>query len=550
MSIKPRLTEPNIQNMTVNQRESHADVLVNAWKEDFDKPIEWNNHPDKIPLPAMPNPALMQRLVKNEGPINNDDFNQLLSTFYLMRVQWMQAVIDPRRDFEGECGYPYAIIPKQYRYMFDREGIAARVVGIYPDECWAVDPLIYENEELEHTSFEEAWQDLLLTAENNPLHYMHRVDVLSGIGRYGVLLLGTDDGLDLSEPLPVMDEQGNPTGKKANFKILYMRPFDELLAHVINYERDPMNPRFGRPVYYHLIFADIRVGEPGMTAAAVSVTSRIVHWSRVIHVCDNRESSEVFGVPRMQQVFNRLCDVRKILGGSAEMFWKGGFPGYSFELNPDLVTAGVTFDKDSVKKEFEAYSNGLQRYLAIVGLQAKSLAPQVANPMGNLEAQLQSIAMTIGAPLRIFMGSEQAQLASGQDVRTWNRRLMKRQGRYLTPMLIRPFVDRLIMLGVLPAPDGGRYKVFWPDINIPSDDEKSQMADRQASTLMKYIMGGGYQVVPPTPFLQFNMGYTGDQIEAIKNAQKTDAEWIKKIVPPQKTNSPPQEGGSGNPGGG
>ncbi len=477
---------------------------------------------------------------KSSLTANWDEFPQEFAP-YLLRQEWLWSLIDPRRDIDKECGYPYLILPKQYRFMYDREGIGTRVVTIYPDECWAQDPVIYEGEEPQQTPFEDAWQALCEAEATDPLHYLHRVDVISGIGRYGILLLGTDDGLDMSEPLKGINERGEVTGENPGYKLLYLRPFDEMMAHVINYESDQFNPRFGHPVYYHVLFADIRVGEPGMAAAAISVTSRVVHWSRVIHIADNRETSEVFGVPRMQAVFNRLCDVRKILGGSSEMFWKGGFPGYSFELNPELVTSGVTLDDKSLEEQFSKYSNGLQRYLAIVGLQAKSLAPQVADPHGNLEAQLNAIAISIGVPLRIFTGSEQAQLASGQDVRTWNRRLTKRQRRYLTPWVIRPFIERLICFGILPKPKDG-FRVFWPDVNMPSEEEKTQHSDRIAAALMKYVMGGGFNVMAPAEFLRLACHFSQEEVDVIFKGMSTN-KW-PKIVPPNQKESKDNKGGS------
>ena len=55
--------------------------------------------------------------------------------------------------------------------------------------------------------------------------------------------------------------------------------------------------------------------------------------------------------------------------------------------------------------------------------------------------------MAYGVPYRILVGSEEAKLASSQDKRTWNERVQKRRDNYLTPMVVRPFVDRLIALG-------------------------------------------------------------------------------------------------------
>src|SRR6185369_17867447 len=55
-------------------------------------------------------------LPDGKGLVLNDDWNQWLTGPYMMRAEWLQSIIDPRRDMDKECGYPFAIIPKQYRY--------------------------------------------------------------------------------------------------------------------------------------------------------------------------------------------------------------------------------------------------------------------------------------------------------------------------------------------------------------------------------------------------------------------------------------------------
>ena len=286
-----------------------------------------------------------------------------------MRTQFMNKLLDARRDIDDECGYPKIITANQYRLLYDREGIAERVVNVYPFESWALNPEINETDEATTTAFEQAWQDLC--DRLRCFSYLQRVDELSGIGHYGLLLLGLDDGAPLDEPVEGMDDKGDKAGQ-ASHRLLYLRAFDESLVDVAAYETDPLNPRFGEPTFYNVTFYDPNTQESGAVATQDQTTKR-VHWSRVVHVADNRKSSEVFGVPRMRPVYNRLYDLRKLLGGSAEMFWKGAFPGYSFEVNPDM--GDVEIDSTALRDEFDSYSNGLQRYLALSGVQAKSLAP-------------------------------------------------------------------------------------------------------------------------------------------------------------------------------
>jgi hypothetical protein len=422
--------------------------------------------------------------------------NEFRETALILRNGVLAKMFDPRRDIDNECGYPDTINPEQYREMFDRNDIAARVVGIYPEECWAMDPFIYETEENDgDTEFEKAWIEL--NNQNFIVHHLQRADLLSGIGHYGVLLLGIDDGLDMSRPARGINLQtGQPTKtNRPQHKLLYIRTFEESQVRIAQFNSDVTSPRYGQPERYQ-----IRVMDPRneMTfGTGIDMRWLDVHWTRIVHVADNRLSSEVFGCPRMRPVWNRLCDIRKILGGSAEMFWKGGFPGYAFETMPEMGDALI--DKKSIKAEFDSYQNGLQRFLALSGLTVKSLTPQVASPSDHFDIQLKTIAVCLGVPLRVFTGSEEAKLSSAQDALTWNKRLARRQDKYIIPMLIRPCLDRLIAFGILPQP--AKLIIKWPDLNTSTNEEKARTAAQRTAALAAYVGGGVEAMVPPFEFM-------------------------------------------------
>lgn len=451
---------------------------------------------------------------------------QMMYNTMTTRAKVLQQLIDPRRDINAECGYPDEITIAMYRQTYDREGIAARVVDVFPDECWAVDPVIVETAYTTLNSFEQAWLDLDIT--NNILHYLHRVDRVSGIGQFGVLLLGLSDTKDLTKAAKGVGDDGVPSKEPGSYKLLFVRAFDQTLVSIKDWELDLRNPRYGLPKMY-----TIKQGHPQQVLDGTQppLQSMDVHWSRIIHVADDRVSSEVFGTPRLQSVFNRVLDISKLLAGSAEMFWKGAFPGYSFELMPNLI-GEVEMDKESMRLEFEKYSNGLQRYLALTGVTAKSLEPQVASPEYHMDAQIQALAIAKGVPVRVFIGSEEAKLASTQDARTWNKRLRRRQSKYLAPMLVRPFADRLIALGILPPPEESPlYKITWPDLNSPTDSDKASVAVSWTEALTKYVQSGLVRILPPEAFLTFILEIPLDKAKAmLENSKDPDGSLSIKLM--------------------
>jgi len=433
---------------------------------------------------------------------------------------------DPRRDIDKECGYEPNPTKEDFKELYDRFGLAARIVNLLPDECFSVNPDVYETERPRDTAFEKKYKAFIKHPDLNFNYYYRKVDALSGIGRFGGLLFGVNDGKPLDTLLDGMLENGRMTEQRPEGReLLYVRAFDESLVRVKTTNNDPLNPRYGMPQVYELTL------EEADPTGTVKVTHRDVHWSRILHVAESAKcASEIYADSRLRKVNEPLYDVRKILGGSAEMFWKGGFPGIAATVDPRFLEAGngIEVDEETITDEMQRFMEGLQRYILGVGFQINSLSPQVADPTAHLMMQFTVIAMSIGIPLRVFMGSEEAKLASGQDMKAWNRRIVSRQNDYLTPKIIRPFVFRLIASGVLPPTKQTDefgfpvFNVFWPDVAMPDDNEKSTVADRRAAALLKFVTGKCYQVMQPSDFLRFVLGYDPAEIDVImENIKKS-----------------------------
>ncbi len=476
-----------------------------------------------------------------------------------MRENFMSRLLDQKRDFEQEFGHPADLSSVDYWKKFDRGDVAARIISIFPEECFKSPPLIYEQEDEEETEFEKEVD--LLEDELSISSFLLRADTLSGVGRFGVILLGLDDGLSLEQSVagfissvpvkPVNNATDVPAlakpAAKPKRRLLYLRTFDESLVTIDRLENDPTNARFGQPVMYEITFWTENINSSLESSSVPSPsgfnttnpqsastrTTFKVHWTRIIHLADNRLRDEIYGTPRLKKVFDRILDLHKIAGGSAEMFWKGAFPGLSLEQHPsDDPIVMTDEEKEATKDELEQYYEGLKRYITLQGMTANSLAPQAADPGPHADLQIKLIAMAIPCPWRVFMGSEMGQLASGQDMVEWNARLERRRKNYLDPFVIRPFFNRLIELGVLPFPQGGKgntdekaggenraprpvYIIYWPSLYTPSKLEQADVAVKQTDAMSKYIAGGVDTLIPPATYLEVVLGFSKDEVEAM-----------------------------------
>lgn len=456
----------------------------------------------------------------NAPPVTNEMMQKMqhFVTNYLMsRREFFRNALDgDRRDLDAECGYPTEITLEQYGRMYDRE-LGNRIVSFWPDATWEEDPTVFELEEPDTiTPFEERWT--YLVDRFNIWHYCHRVDELSRIGWYGGLLIGVNDGKKLDQPVDGIDAFGDldesaqvtlPEGSNGLRELLFLRAFEQRNLEILEYEESEQSPRLGLPTFYKVSFVDHNQKK----------TEYKVHWHRMQHVADGRKSSEVFGTPAQQTTYNRQHDVRKIVGSSGEMFWKGGFPPWAFEIDPEADAS--TIDKDAFKDEMEKLFDSLQRYILTEGMSAKSMAPQVASPADHLDAQMIMISILTAIPKRVLMGSEQGELAASQDRKNVNKSTAKRQRRYATPMIVRPLVQRFIALRLLPPPTVAETQTFsveWPDMNAPSEDEKAATAQKWTDVLAKYMQSGIEQLFPPLEFFTIIMGFTPLEAEAIIDA--------------------------------
>ncbi len=110
------------------------------------------------------------------------------------------------RDVYASAGYDSQITYKKFLARYLRQDVATRIVDIFADESWRLDPEILDGLDdetaVEDTEFVIAWKQLATARMDGAItrrgltHYLHRLDKVSGIGTYGVLYLGLADGGD------------------------------------------------------------------------------------------------------------------------------------------------------------------------------------------------------------------------------------------------------------------------------------------------------------------------------------------------------------------
>ncbi len=366
-----------------------------------------------------------------------------------------------KRDLYKILGYQRKLNLTDYRERFDRNGVANRIVKALPMATWRGGAELVEDEDINiETTFEAAWNDL---DEKFKLWSLFlKVDILSGIGRYGVILLGAPGDLDTPLLTATADQ------------IAYMTPYTEEDAVVQKYDTDVASARFGQPLFYRIKRASIGTAD----AVNSSNIGKEVHYTRCLHVADGILDDRIFGEPRLRAPWNLLDDLDKISGGGAEAFWKRADQGIQWDLDATLDVSPD--DQKKFETDIQKYEHGLKRNMLTRGIEAKPLGSDVADISAPVNAIVSLISASTGIPQRVLMGSEQGKLAAQMDRSNWDDRVSDRRSDYAEPWIVRPFVDRMVELGALPKPVDD-YDVRWPQMKVLDDQQRTVVAQGWAS---------------------------------------------------------------------
>lgn len=388
------------------------------------------------------------------------------------------------RDYYAKLGYPVELNFEHFLAKYMREDIAARIVDFPPEETWGDGVTIMDGDEsdpLDDTPF--AAEFAALSERLRLAHYCERADKMAGVGRYGVMLIGVAGDAVLSTPVERIATAAD---------VLYLRPYAEMNADIGTFVTDPTNERYGMPELYNITMMSGANGQ--------GTTTVPVHWSRIIHIAEGLLDNDVYGMPRLQRVYNKLDDLMKTVGGSAEATWKLMRKGGVFNLAPD---ARLSPDEETAfEEQIDELDHGLRRFLQLRGMDYNDLGSDVVDPSGIVDLILSLISGTTGIPKRILIGSERGELASSQDERNWAKRVAKRQRNWAEPVVLRQLIDRLIKWGALPAPQTGKYHAKWWPLAESTALEQMELAQGYSQVIERMAQPGIEQIVDVSIFLK------------------------------------------------
>jgi hypothetical protein len=379
---------------------------------------------------------------------------------------------DGRRNYNEIFGWDATISADQMLAMYNRGGIAKRVIDAYPAAVWSRPPMLWAEGDDEWTA---AWATF---ANNLDLwQILHRADKLCRLGHYSVLLIGTNrPGLD--QPLRNVNE------------ITFLQPYGETSARIEEWDTNPTSPTFGRPSMYRLYPSDTNMlngRSAGIGPGGVMPTrsSFRVHASRIMHITRDPLEDEVFGQPMMAPVWDYLTDLRKVVGSSSESYWINANRGLQADVDKEMSLGAE--DAAALQTEIQDFYDGFRRFIRTKGVKLESLDNEMANPMEPFNVLVTLISGTLGIPKRILLGSEAGQLASSEDKGNWAERVEEDRALHVEPRILKPFTAWAMQNGLIRQPNNTNVQVLWPDAYRMSPLERGQTQAQTARSIANIV---------------------------------------------------------------
>ncbi len=461
--------------------------------------------------------SALNRIAKGDGQLSGYEAQQVMDAYTSVikarasLASKMGSQYGGQRNLYDALGYEQELEYDDYVKKYERHDIARAIIDRPVNTTWKDGFSIKEPEVDKETSLEKEFKKL--NREIGIVDKLKRLDKVTGLGQYGVLLMGLSDVKNARQ----LETKVTPS---SSLRLGYLKPFGEGNAEIIDWEDDASSDRFGKPSMYRL-----RIYSPNEN----TYTTKKVHESRIIHTVDDLLESDINSTPRLKPIYNRLEDLQKLVGASAEMFWRGARPGYQGKVDDEYTLGSGA--KEELKEQINEYEHDLRRIIVNRGIDLQSLSSQIEDPMNHVKVQLQMISAVTGIPIRVLVGTEQGKLASSEDKNRWLEHISGRRNNHATNHIVRPFIDTCIEYGILPEPESDDYVVDWPDLWAPSDQEQAEIGNTRAKALANYAKQLGAQdIMPNEAFYRFFLGLDEEEIRFIERVREQNIDEERKVM--------------------
>ncbi|EDU0974151.1 DUF1073 domain-containing protein [Salmonella enterica subsp. enterica serovar Anderlecht] len=387
-----------------------------------------------------------------------------------------------RKRLYEEFGYPDSVNFDDFYRAYKRNAVARAAVRRMVDNCWQDNPEIFEGEEKKDGAKKDsAWDKQVNKLFKKRWKQIKGADRRNLVGNYSALLIQLRDGGDWREA--VNRATVRSLSEKALVRLI---PVWEAQLDVARWDEDPQSETFGMPAMYR--YTEIPVGsDNGKPGRIIDV-----HPDRVFILAEGADDGSMDGESMLEAGFNKLLDIEKISGGSAEGFLKNASRQIAFNFSKDVnfakLAKALGVSESEVSAAMDSQVRELNRNVdSAVMMQdgsASVLSVAAADPEPTWRTALNEFCATIPIPVKILIGMQTGERASTEDGKDWAKTGNARRAGFLTDV-VEGIVRWFINLEIIPAPASEEITVSWSDLLAPSQAEKIANMDKMADVAVK-----------------------------------------------------------------
>ncbi len=389
-----------------------------------------------------------------------------------------------RTKLWDEFGYPNSLEFDRYYLAYERNAVAFAAVHKLLDSCWVDNPTIIDGDDGKESTETTDWEKTITKLLKKHWTKIKDADRRNLVGRYSALLIQFRDGREWHEP--VDREKVKSLRNIGNGPIVKLIPAWESQIKPGNFDTDTLSETYGQPVSYN--FNEQPVGDDGTYGPVRGVT---VHPERIIILCEGSEDENMLsGVPFLRAGYNKLLDLEKVSGGSAEGFLKNASRqlGIAFDketnianLSKQATDAGYKDLGEALNDKVAKMNRGTDSALVMQAGTPSVLSVAAADPSPTWTVAANEFASSIQCPFTILFGQQTGRLASDEDKTDWAKRCNGRRWGFQSTV-IESVLERFWTVGVIDPPTSGEVTLAWSDLLAPSEKEK--IANMQAMAVV------------------------------------------------------------------
>lgn len=398
--------------------------------------------------------------------------NHVVSTLRMQMGGLLGMSHDNKRDIYSIYGYEQSISFRQMWQYSRRHGVANRITHGVAKSCWRDGFGLFDSSE--DDANEILIDELSALKKIGMNKKLEQADILNRIGRFSVLFVGVPDGRDPSE------EIGKVSGDKLDQ--IYFKAFAYDGIQIEKQITDKTNPRFGLPEIY-----TVQKISSGGDQKDRELGSFRVHWSRIVHLNEEALDSEIEGMGQLEPIFNRILDLDKAVGGSAEAYFRNARGKIAYEIDKDFASTLIKNEsaKDAFDEGAKEFANQWKDWVVTAGAKTHVLDTPHASPADTVKAALWEISGYTGIKIRILTGEGGGQLAGSEDQISYNALIAGRQFSFCGPVIVVGVLEILANVGMIKLPED--YDVRFPVQQAVTEQQQAEISNKKADTISKVV---------------------------------------------------------------